>query len=354
MHLTEPSFAPAFVVRSLQTMARALAIVGTFSLVACSSDDAEEGGQCRQASGPTSIAPECNADASSAERTRSAETFRTHVADASSAAGIARSQMDAATGWFVTCLGDAIAQTIAATIIGAPPGELNCGEWDAASSYAFASGDYRFDLRQSVSYRGTPLLDRENSATLRFVFTKPLAGHAEGEVVPFNLGRADTFLEGLRLVDDGGRTALAFDRPGPLVELLGLGPTPPSPIVLTEANARKAQETMRSSLAVEGSTRASLGDCGYESAIELAFDCTALNADVHPRLVSAITTAKGSTEPRVVAKTWDVTYPASTPGVPTGSVEAHIPTDTLASKVTVRFTGSDPADAQLELACTPR
>lgn len=91
-----------------------LAALLTFPLLAACSDDEPDANpnECRQASGPSTIALECKSGPSGADRTRAAETFRTHVALASSAAGIVRRQADGAVTWFSTCIADAIGQTI--------------------------------------------------------------------------------------------------------------------------------------------------------------------------------------------------------------------------------------------------
>ncbi len=323
-------------------------------LPGCSDNEPNETKCEATKSGPTAVAPACSTEASSSERTLVAETFRAHAVDASSIAGMARRQVDGAVAWFGTCIADVIVKSIADAFIGTQSTGPICGEWEEAASYTFRDGEYRFDLRNAVTFYGSKIVDTESSSSMRLAFTKPVAGFAEGTIVPFDLGRADTYLVDVRVVTVDGKPAIAYERPGPLVELLGLGPTPANPLVVTEADARKMQDTMRSSLAAEGSTRASMSSCGGRSVIALDLDRTPIASDFRPRLVSATTTGTGTAAPTVVARTWDVVYTSGAPGIPEGAIEADLPSDALATTAKVRFVGQDPLSAELDVACATR
>lgn len=326
------------------------------SVTACSDDEERsDPTECRSVSGTSSISAECSAGSGAPARRSAAEVFRSHVVVSSSAAGIALNFVDGAVGWFMSCVVDAVGRGLVSAITGSDAGAPTCGQWDRSASYAFDNGTYSLDLRQQLTFYAASIKDAENSATLRFTFAKAIGAHAEGAVVPFDLGRADTFLVGVRVVTTAsGGVALAYDRPGPLVELLGLGPTPPNPLPLTDASSSAMQDSLRSALAVEGATRADLGDCDHRSVIELAFDRTRLTEDFRPRLLNGNTRPEGATAPSAVAVSWNVVYPASNPATPTGNVEADFPSDTLATRATVRFTGDDPTKTSLEVGCAAR
>ncbi len=340
---------------SLRRIVPLALVLGGFVLLQGCSDDEKEPEQCRSASGPVSVAPTCSADANAKARTNQAEAFRTHVAASSTAAGIAFRQLNGVTAWLMSCVAEAVVDVVVGAFTGQDPGPPKCASWEQSASYVFDAGTYRMDLRQKVAWFGTSIVDEENSAALRFVFTKPVAGNAEGALVPYDLGRADTYLVGMRLVSAGDKVSIAYDRPGPLVELLGLGPNPPNPITVTKAAVETMRQSMSSSLALEGTTRAKLGDCGQRSLIELALDRTPLTAtEFKPRLVAATTRDEGALSPAVVATAWNVVHPANRPDAPTGDVLADLPADTLASRVKVTFAGADPKDAALELTCAAR
>jgi hypothetical protein len=331
-----------------------LAGLATFPTIQGCGDDESQETTCRpNEAGPTVVAPACSADPSSSEWKLAAETFRADVVNASSLAGMARRQVDAVTSWLFTCLGDIAVQIVVGALGGTPSGQI-CGEWKGSSSYAFRDGEYRFHLSTVVTHHGSTIVHDESSSTMRLSFTKPIAGFAEGAIVPYDLGRADTYLVGVHLVTVDGKAAIAYDRPGPLVELLGLGPSPENPLVLTEDAAHKMQETMRTSLAAEGSMRVSMNSCAGRSVIALELDRTPVDSDFRPRLVDATTTREGAATPSVIARTWDVVYRANGNGVPSGTIEADLPSSAIASTARVRFAGQDPLQAELELACGNR
>ncbi|MBI2395093.1 MAG: hypothetical protein HYV09_36320 [Deltaproteobacteria bacterium] len=55
---------------------------------------------------------------------------------------------------------------------------------------------------------------------------------ASGARIPHDLFDPDSYLIGRRIIEARYRDQIAYDRAGPLVELLGQGPTPPNPITI--------------------------------------------------------------------------------------------------------------------------
>lgn len=336
--------------RLVSFLAASAGLALVISAQGCSSHDDSSGDGCQSLTGPVDVAPACSTGTvKGSTPERLGDVFRTHSVAASSALGIVNRQVEGVVGWLFTCVLDAVGHIIVGAVTG-DVGTPTCGAYDQAASYAFDGGTYRFDLRQSVSFYKAPLIDTENSATLQFVFTKDVGSFKAGAVVPNDLGRADSFLVGLKVTAAG----IAYDRPGPLVELLGLGANPPNPIPLTSSTGQKVQDSIRGALAFQGSTHANLMDCEYRTDIQLTIDPTPVTSDVHPKLVAATTKANGGTEPLVTAKTWDVVYSESSRANPQGQITADLPTDTLATTATVKIDATDPTKSALSLDCAPR
>lgn len=102
---------------------------------------------------------------------------------------------------------------------------------------------------------------------MRASLTQDLEYGPAGTLVAENILVLDSYLANAVVVFDDSTnvTTIAYDQPGPLVELLGLGAAPPNPITLDEAQRASVVESL-SSLALEpdfiayGITRSTLVD----------------------------------------------------------------------------------------------
>jgi hypothetical protein len=147
---------------------------------------------------------------------------------------------------------------------------------------------YRFD--DQGTYYVEPATFNDLRMEVRFYLGRDYSFGSEGELVTQNLFVMSTYLRNphteIHVDTSSGwpvvEVEITHEGPGPLVELLGLGPNPPSPIVVSEDELEAAQ--------------AHLGDMKVEAIIFFADHpgVSTIEYDVEPPLMLARTLLTGS------------------------------------------------------------
>jgi hypothetical protein len=89
-----------------------------------------------------------------------------------------------------------------------------------------------FTFDGAGSYSAALSVPGSGSATVKLRYAKDYVGHSKGEVIVPDFFSLESYLHGATVSLGNGQAKVSYASTGPLVEMLGLGPTPPNPFVL--------------------------------------------------------------------------------------------------------------------------
>jgi hypothetical protein len=302
--------------------------------------------------GALRVASTCGAQDLSTEK-EPVEVFRIHAVEASSAAGAVTRVVSTWLTGVMSCIAESVVGALVSAITASDATTSCRDDYDGQQGRSFVDGVYQVNASQSAgTSKDDVWTSTRSQAEVRLFVAKDMGSLKRGDLVKYDVRSPDTFLVGARAtVDATGSVAIAYDRPGPLVEMLGQGATPPNPMVVTEST----RESLRSALEIESAVHSNLTDCGYTTKIDQAIERTPLASEVRPKIVSATTSAIGASDPGVVARSWDLSYAPAKDLVlgdaPRGRIDVDLRGPGRLRSGSVVFAGADPLKADLELSC---
>lgn len=253
------------------------------------------------------------------------EVFRVHVLTSSSLHGAVARVVDNLLSAVVLC-------TIEATVRAVLGENYVCTatKYRASGAYRLNDGVYTIGASDKVTFFKKTLTESDARAEVRVFWDRDTATARKGDLVKDDLADLESYLRNARFTASGQKARIEFDGPGPLVELLGLGPTPTSPLVVTEALATQLKERL-GALEAEGTTHVGLFDCDVRSTIDTLLPRTTLN-DLSARGIRAVfekgeaVREAGSGRPaeRGVIRRYEIVSPVKNPSIPVGTVDIDL------------------------------
>ena len=89
-----------------------------------------------------------------------------------------------------------------------------------------------FSFDGAGSYTAALAVPGSGSATVKLRYAKDYVAHSKGDLIVPDFFSLESYLHGATVSLGNGEGKVSYQSTGPLVEMLGLGPTPPNPFVL--------------------------------------------------------------------------------------------------------------------------
>ncbi len=224
--------------------------------------------------GSTNAAPSCKLGST---RDDFAETVRQHIVESTelNVATFARRYVESVITAYTSCVSEFLTA------------------WVTFKKTVDCSDNYKATFNYGMHPNGTIFVDAKQSAGFNDKY-KQHASEAfinvtffwkNGTPINQDMGKMDSYLVGMRPEIQDNKAVIAYDSYGPLVELLGYGPNPPNPIVLSVDDQNKPAQAFNALVDVDGDSHVVLGDCGVTS----VFDHKLPKTPVSQPLVTTLT-----------------------------------------------------------------
>jgi hypothetical protein len=178
---------------------------------------------------------------------------------------------------------------------------------------------------EGVYFTGGANTDME----MRFYLASDFEFGRRGDLVPHNLFLVDSYLVNARATVDvlAGSAEIAFDAPGPMVELLGFGADPPNPLSVNLDDLGGIKSRLRA-LDLEGTV--AVDDARDRSTIRYDLDIPRMSAGAllegvgmqyELRMASG---SRGDLDQQLVVDAWNVEFVQGNRGALTGNIDYHV------------------------------